>query len=103
MRSRVTALVVALATVGGTTGAAIATAPKDHGKQPAPQQHSASHHQYKPGKGCGDKNHHHERENECKKRHHGHSDEHGHGRSDEHGHGHSDEHGHGHSNEHGHG
>ena len=27
----------------------------------------AEHDQYKPGKGCGDKNHVHERENECKK------------------------------------
>src|SRR3954449_551001 len=76
MRSRFAAVVVALATVAGTTGAAIALAPKGHSNSP-PQQHSASHWQYKPGKGCGDKNHHHSRMDECKQHHHGHG--HGHG------------------------
>jgi len=61
---------------------------------------------FKPGKGCGDKNHIHYREHECKKHHdgdeNGGGDEghgHGHGNGGEHGHGH----GHGHGKGHGHG
>src|SRR3954467_15942460 len=84
MRARITAAVVALATVAGTTGAALAFAPKGHENSP-PQQHSASHWQYKPGKGCGDKNHYHQRRHECKKHVAGHGDEHGHGHGSEHG------------------
>jgi hypothetical protein len=37
----------------------------DHGDDH--DHHHPDHDQYKPGKGCGDKNHVHERENECKK------------------------------------
>src|SRR3954452_19491217 len=82
MRARITAVFVPLAPVAGTTGAAIALAPKGHVNSP-PQQHSASHWQYKPGKGCGDKNHHHSRRDECKQHHHGHGhgSEHGHSNS----------------------
>jgi hypothetical protein len=89
MRARITAVVVALATVAGTTGAAIAFAPRGHENSP-PQQHSASHWQYKPGKGCGDKNHYHQRRHECKKHDHGH----GHGQKNDHEHGHGSDHGH---------
>src|SRR3954447_19567809 len=70
MKSRLTAVLVALASIGGTAGLAVAGAPKEKsdGKaalsQPA-QQTSAAETQYRPGKGCGDKNHEH-REDECK-------------------------------------
>lgn len=64
-RTLATALAAAALTVG--LGGAIALA---CGIPPAwpgsPGSHgSAAHHQYKPGKGCGDKNHHHEREAWC--------------------------------------
>jgi hypothetical protein len=58
-RSIATLLTVALMAAG--TGGVIAGG--GHGNSGG----SASDSQYKPGKGCGDKNHNHARENECKK------------------------------------
>jgi hypothetical protein len=52
-------LVLGLAVSGGTAGV-IASHDSGNGK-------SADESQYKPGKGCGDKNHEHENEDECKK------------------------------------
>lgn len=62
MRSRLaTLLTVSLLTVGaGGTFAIAGSGGKGDGG-------SAAKSQYKPGKGCGDKNHKHEREDECKK------------------------------------
>ena len=61
MRSKLVSLllVAGLAVSGGAAGV-IASHDNGNGK-------SADSSQYKPGKGCGDKNHSHERENECKK------------------------------------
>ena len=61
MRSKLVTmmLVLGLAVSGGAAGV-IASHDNGNGK-------SADRSQYKPGKGCGDKNHVHERENECKK------------------------------------
>jgi len=61
MRSKLVSLllVAGLAISGGAAGV---IASHDNGKGK-----SADSSQYKPGKGCGDKNHKHERENECKK------------------------------------
>ena len=60
MRSKLVTmlLVLGLAASGGAAGV-IATHDSGNGK-------SADNSQYKPGKGCGDKNHEHEREGECK-------------------------------------
>jgi hypothetical protein len=59
MRSKlVTLLLVAGLAIGGGTAGVIATHDNGNGK-------SADQSQYKPGKGCGDKNHEHEREEEC--------------------------------------
>jgi hypothetical protein len=52
-------LVLGLAVSGGTAGV-IASHDNGNGK-------SADESQYKPGKGCGDKNNQHDREDECKK------------------------------------
>jgi hypothetical protein len=61
MRSKlVTLLLVAGLAVGGGTAGVIAGQDDGNGK-------SADQSQYKPGKGCGDKNHEHAREDECKK------------------------------------
>lgn len=62
MRSRLATLLtigVLTAGAGGTFAIAGGGGNGDNG--------SAASGQYKPGKGCGDKNHTHERENECKK------------------------------------
>ena len=61
MRSKLVTmmLVLGLAISGGTAGV-IANHDNGNGK-------SADNGEYKPGKGCGDKNHEHEREDECKK------------------------------------
>jgi hypothetical protein len=61
MRSKLVTmmLVLGLAISGGTAGV-IANHDNGNGK-------SADNGEYKPGKGCGDKNHVHEREDECKK------------------------------------
>ena len=63
LRSKAITLVLALGvmTTGGTAGV-IAHHKSDHNP---PGQAADS--QYRPGKGCGDKNHVHEREDECKK------------------------------------
>jgi len=53
-------LVLGLAVSAGTAGVIASGNGGGNGK-------SADTSQYKPGKGCGDKNHSHERENECKK------------------------------------
>jgi len=59
MRSKlVTMLLVLGLAVGGGTAGVIASHDNGNGK-------SADRSQYKPGKGCGDKNHQHERESEC--------------------------------------
>ena len=49
--------------LGGSTGVFAASG----GFKSASSGHSAAESQYKPGKGCGDKNHIHQREDECKK------------------------------------
>ena len=61
MRSKLVTmmLVLGLAISGGTAGV-IASHDNGNGK-------SADNSQYRPGKGCGDKNHIHDRENDCKK------------------------------------
>jgi hypothetical protein len=61
MKSRLaTLLTIAALTIGAGGTFAIANGGgRDDG--------NAAKSQYKPGKGCGDKNHVHERENECKK------------------------------------
>src|SRR4051794_5731562 len=64
LRSRLVVAMTSLALVGGATGGVIAgtNAGKSSGKDD-----NAAQKQYKPGKGCGDKNHDHSREEECKK------------------------------------
>ena len=64
MRSKLVTmlLVLGLAVSGGAAGV-IAGNGNGNGKS----NKSADQSQYKPGKGCGDKNHVHEREDECKK------------------------------------
>ena len=61
MRSKLVTMMLVLGlAVSGTTAGVIASHDNGKGK-------SADNAQYKPGKGCGDKNHTHARENECKK------------------------------------
>lgn len=74
MKSRIATIFTILGLVGGT-GGALAVAGGNHGHGP---HHGASDGQYRPGKGCGDRNHIHERHGECKgpHRHHGSSDRH---------------------------
>src|SRR5881398_1288220 len=55
MKSRITALFTLVALVGGT-GGALAIASANSGGN---SQNNAANSQYRPGKGCGDKNHHH--------------------------------------------
>lgn len=63
MRTRLAAVVTAIAVFGGGTGVVLA-----RGGTPKPDKvHSAAKSQYHPGKGCGDKNHEHERNGECTK------------------------------------
>src|SRR3954469_11504648 len=64
LRSRLVVALTTVALVGGATGGVIAasTGGKTGGKDD-----NAAQKQYKPGKGCGDKNHDHAREDECKK------------------------------------
>src|SRR3954468_23461279 len=64
LRSRLVVALTSLALVGGATGGVIAgtNGGKSNGKD-----NNAAQKQYKPGKGCGDKNHDHAREDECKK------------------------------------
>ena len=62
MRSKlVTMLLVLGLAVSGAAGGVIA------GSGGGGKAKSADKSEYKPGKGCGDKNHKHDRENECKK------------------------------------
>ena len=61
LRRRLLIPVVALSLMAGATGGVIAGTNNGKGND------SAAKSQYKPGKGCGDKNHTHEREDECKK------------------------------------
>jgi len=58
MESRIVTLLVTALLVGGTTAAGIANGGGGNG--------NAAKSQYRPGKGCGDKNHIHARHNECK-------------------------------------
>jgi hypothetical protein len=58
MQSRIVTLLVTALLVGGTTAAGIANGGGGNG--------NAAKSQYRPGKGCGDKNHIHARHNECK-------------------------------------
>jgi hypothetical protein len=62
MRSKLVTmlLVLGLAIGGGTAGVIAGGNSKSTSKNAAQSE-------YKPGKGCGDKNHEHEREDECKK------------------------------------
>jgi hypothetical protein len=57
---------MALALLGGSAGAVAVSRVDSH-----PNSHGgAASDQYKPGKGCGDKNHKHRRNNQCKKHKH---------------------------------
>jgi hypothetical protein len=62
MRSRLATIVTIIGLVGGTSGA-VAVGSQGGGDG---NGHGADHGQYRPGKGCGDKNHEHSRSNECK-------------------------------------
>ena len=64
-----TVLAVAALTVGlgGAFAIAGGKGPPSNPGNSGNSQGSAASSQYKPGKGCGDKNHIHEREDECKK------------------------------------
>ena len=69
-RRTLTTGLAALVLAGGLGGAfAIAGKgpPSSPGNSGSSHGNSAASSQYKPGKGCGDKNHVHEREDECKK------------------------------------
>jgi len=62
VRSRLATLFTALVLLGGG-GGALAVSQSDH----HPDSHGgAADDQYRPGKGCGDKNHVHQRQDECK-------------------------------------
>jgi hypothetical protein len=67
MRSRIATVFTVLALLGGT-GGAIALAGQGSSGGPAGGAASG---QYKPGKGCGDKNHKHKKHEKCKKHHKG--------------------------------
>jgi len=62
-RRRVSTIAVGLALAVGFGGAFAIAGPPSFNDPPG----SAADSQYRPGKGCGDKNHVHEREDECKK------------------------------------
>ena len=66
LRSRAAALISAATLMVGL-GTAFSIAGKAPPSGSTGANRSAAEAQYKPGKGCGDKNHQHERENECKK------------------------------------
>ena len=80
MRSRGIAAVLTIALMAAGTGGVLAGGGNGH------SDGSSAKTQYRPGKGCGDKNHIHARHNECKKGHEGKKN--GHDGGDEHGHGH---------------
>ena len=61
MQSRIVTLLLTALLVGGSTAAGLANHGGGNG--------NAAKSQYRPGKGCGDKNHIHARHNECKKHH----------------------------------
>ncbi len=63
MRSRIATVFTVLVLIGGT-GGALALAGQDSSGGPVGGAASG---QYKPGKGCGDKNHHHKKNGKCKK------------------------------------
>ena len=63
MKSKIATAATLLALLGGT-GGAIALAGTVSSSSP---HGGAADGEYKPGKGCGDKNHEHERSDECKK------------------------------------
>jgi hypothetical protein len=60
MRSKLVTMLLVLGVLGGGAAGVVASHDNGNGK-------SADKGEYRPGKGCGDKNHIHERENECKK------------------------------------
>ena len=63
MRSKIVSLLlVAGLALSGSTAGVIAHHKSGHNKGG-----DSAKSQYRPGKGCGDKNHRHEREDECKK------------------------------------
>jgi hypothetical protein len=67
-RALSTAITVVALTIGlGGAFAIAGKGPPSSPPQAASSNSSAAKSQYKPGKGCGDKNHQHEREDECKK------------------------------------
>ena len=70
MRTRGIAAVLTFALMAAGTGGVLAAGGGGG------SENSAAKTQYRPGKGCGDKNHVHARHNECKNHGHGH---HGHG------------------------
>ena len=63
MRSKVVTLMLVVGLMSTGSTAAVIAGHKDKHKNKG----DASQTQYRPGKGCGDKNHVHEREHECKK------------------------------------
>ena len=73
MRSRGIAAVLTIALMAAGTGDVLAGGGNGH------SDGSSAKTQYRPGKGCGDKNHIHARHNECKKDHSGKKHGHGHG------------------------
>ena len=58
---------LAIALAGAVLGSGTAVFAGTGGFKGASSDHSAASSQYRPGKGCGDKNHIHAREDECKK------------------------------------
>jgi hypothetical protein len=83
VKSRTIATFLTLALMAAGTGGVIAGNHGDAGNG------NASKSQYRPGKGCGDKNHVHARHDECKKD----GNDHGNGGGDDHGNGGGDDHG----------
>jgi hypothetical protein len=66
-RSRLIALLIALS-VFGASAVGVAASTGTFTSLPVGSTENAAKHQYtKPGKGCGDVNHEHEREEECRK------------------------------------
>ena len=85
MRSRTLATVVTLLLMAAGTGGVVAHGGDGHSGG------SASDSQYRPGKGCGDKNHVHARHDECKNNGHDGDDDNGGDEGHGNGHGHGDD------------
>ena len=89
MRSRGIAIALSVAVMLGGTGGVLAVSGGDDGGNAAGSQ-------YKPGKGCGDKNHQHARHDECKNHGNGGGGDEGNGNGGDEGNGNGHGHGHGH-------